>query len=173
MHLPERQELKIQGEIMLIKAEYEAKTVFEIDYDTLKNEGIKVIAFDLDSTVMKSKSGEFSNEVLTMFENLKKDFKLLIISNNNNPQYIEKAENQIDFPVIAPAKKPATQVSKEFLKEHSINPKDMVMVGDRPLTDILFGKFLGCKTILVDSISWMEEKPIVRLARKLERIVNI
>lgn len=158
---------------MLIKADYEAKTVFEINYDKLKEDGIKVIAFDLDSTVMKSKSGEFSKEILSMFENLKKDFSLIIISNNNNPEYIAKAVGQIDFPMIAPAKKPTTGISKAFLKEHGINPKEMVMVGDRPLTDILFGKILGCTTILVDSISWQEEKPIVRFVRKLERIVNI
>lgn len=158
---------------MLIKADYEAKTVFEINYDKLKEDGIKVIAFDLDSTVMKSKSGEFSKEILSMFENLKKDFSLIIISNNNNPEYIAKAVGQIDFPMIAPAKKPSTGISKAFLKEHGINPKEMVMVGDRPLTDILFGKLLGCTTILVDSISWQEEKPIVRFVRKLERIVNI
>ncbi len=30
---------------MLIKADYEAKTVFEINYDKLKEDGIKVIAF--------------------------------------------------------------------------------------------------------------------------------
>lgn len=158
---------------MLIKADYEAKTVFEINYDKLKQDGIKVIAFDLDSTVMKSKSGEFSKEILSMFENLKKDFSLIIISNNNNPEYIAKTVGQIDFPMIAPAKKPTTGISKAFLKEHGINPKEMVMVGDRPLTDILFGKLLGCTTILVDSISWREEKPIVRFVRKLERIVNI
>lgn len=157
---------------MIVKADYEAKTVYEINYDKLKETGIKVIAFDLDSTVMKSKSGIFSPETLQLFENLKKDFKLLIISNNNNLEYISKAAQQIDFPVLAPAKKPATSVSKEFLKEHGINSSEMVMVGDRPLTDILFGKFLGCKTILVDSINWYEERPIVRFARTLERIVS-
>lgn len=158
---------------MLIKADYEAKTVYEIEYDSLKEQGIKVIAFDLDSTVMKSKSGVFSKETLSLFENLKKDFTLLIISNNNNLEYIAKAAKQIDFPVIAPAKKPATAVSKEFLKQNNIDPKEMVMVGDRPLTDILFGKLLGCKTVLVDSISWQEETPIVRFARRVERLVNI
>ena len=59
-----------------------------------------------------------------------------------------------------------------FLKENNITPKQMAMVGDRPLTDILFGKILGCTTILVDSISWQEEKPIVRIARKLEKIFS-
>ncbi len=158
---------------MILKADYEAKTVFEINYDRLKEEGIKIIAFDLDSTVMKSKSGEFSSETMSLFENLKKDFYLIIISNNSNPDYIAKAAGQIDFPVIAPAKKPFTKVSKDFLQTNNLNIKEMVMVGDRPLTDILFGKILGCKTILVDSISWQEEKPVVRLARRLERIVNI
>ena len=158
---------------MILKADYEAKTVFEINYDQLKESGIKVIAFDLDSTVMKSKSGEFSKETLELFKNLKRDFKLLIISNNNNLEYISKAAKQIDFPLIGPAKKPATSISKAFLKENGINIKEMAMVGDRPLTDILFGKLLGCKTILVDSISWQEEKPIVRLVRKIERLVNI
>ena len=100
---------------MLVRADYEAKTVYEINYDQLKEIGIKVIAFDLDSTVMKSKSGTFAQETLQLFENLKKDFSLLIISNNSNAEYIEKAAKQIDFPVIAPAKKPCTKVSKTFL----------------------------------------------------------
>ena len=157
---------------MIIKADFEAKTVFEIEYDKLKAQGIKVIAFDLDSTVMKSKSGTFSSETHDLFNKLKQDFSLLIISNNSNSDYIAKAAKQIDFPVIAPAKKPCTKISKEFLKENNITPKQMAMVGDRPLTDILFGKILGCTTILVDSISWQEEKPIVRIARKLEKIFS-
>lgn len=157
---------------MIIRADYEAKTVFEINYDKLKEDNIKVIAFDLDSTVMKSKSGVFSQETLQLFENLKKDFCLLIISNNQNMEYIHKTAKQIDFPILPHAKKPAISVAKPFLEENGININEMVMVGDRPLTDILFGKFLGCKTILVDSINWFEEKPIVRFARKLERIVS-
>lgn len=157
---------------MIVKADYEAKTVFEINYDKLKENGIKVIAFDLDSTVMKSKSGTFSQETLQLFENLKKDFSLLIISNNQDMEYIQKAAKQIDFPILPHAKKPAVSVAKTFLQEHGISPKNMVMIGDRPLTDILFGKFLGCKTVLVDSINWFEEKPIVRFARTIERIVS-
>ena len=158
---------------MILKADYEAKTIFEIEYDKLKESGIKAIAFDLDSTVMKSKSGKFDIQTLELFEKLKKDFFLMIISNNSNSEYIDKASKQIDFPIIGHAKKPQTSISKEFLNKHNITVQDLVMVGDRPLTDILFGKMLGCKTILVDSISWQEEKPIVRFARKIERLVNI
>ena len=108
---------------MIVKADYVAKTVYEINYDELKLSGINTIAFDLDSTVMKSKSGVFTSETLQLFENLKKDFKLLIISNNSNMDYINKAQQQIDFPVVAPAKKPCTKVSKEFLNTTAQNTK--------------------------------------------------
>lgn len=158
---------------MIVKPDYQAKTVFEINYDKFKNEGMKFLAFDLDSTVMKSKSGKFSDEVLQLFNNLKKDFSLMIITNNQNVEYIQKTINQIDFPVIPHAKKPLTRISQEFFNENNIDIKKMVMIGDRPLTDILFGKFLGCKTVLVDSINWYEEKPIVRIARSIERLVSI
>ena len=158
---------------MLVKADFEAKTVYEINYDLLKEQGIKVIAFDLDSTVMKSKSGEFSQKTLELFESLKNDFSIVIISNNSDKNYIDKAVSQVDFPVIGNAKKPFTKVAKAFLKDHNMNIEEMVMVGDRPLTDILFGKMLGCKTVLVDSISWEEEAPVVRFARKIERFVNV
>ncbi len=158
---------------MIVRPDIKAKTVFEIDYDKLREDGIRVIAFDLDSTVMKSKSGEFSQETLQLFENLKKDFSIMIISNNQDMEYIQKAMQQVDFPVIPHARKPLTEVSKTFLNENGIDIKSMVMVGDRPLTDILFGKILGCKTILVDSINWYEEKPIVRFARNIERVFSI
>ena len=42
------------------------------------------------------------------------------------------------------------------------------MVGDRPLTDILAGKRLGCKTILVGSINPKENLP-TKFVRALER----
>lgn len=158
---------------MILKADYEAKTIFEINYDELKEKGIKTLAFDLDSTVMKSKAGEFAEETIRLLENLKKDFSVLIISNNSNVEYIQKVSSQIDFPAIFHAKKPHLKIAKPFLVEHGIKPEEMAMIGDRPLTDILFGKRLGCTTILVDSINWFEEKPIVRFARALERIVNI
>ena len=56
------------------------------------------------------------------------------------------------------------------MNKHGITSETTCFVGDRPLTDVLCGKNLGCKTILVDSITADIEKPIVRFARKLERI---
>ena len=97
-------------------------------------------------------------------------FFMAIVSNNKNPEYIKKVTAVSNFPILFNAKKPSTKETEKFLKTHNIEAKDCVLVGDRPLTDILCGKLLKCKTILVDSITADSEKPIVRFVRALERL---
>ena len=60
---------------------------------------------------------------------------------------------------------------KDFLKSVNVQPNEAVVIGDRPLTDILAGKLLGGKTILVDSITKDTENKPTRFVRKLERLV--
>ena len=155
---------------MIIKPDYSYNSIFDIDLDELKNKGIKVILSDLDSTVMPSKSGEFPAKVMEWINNFRKDFDFVIISNNKSEEYIKKAQSQCDFEVIGYANKPSAKAMKKYLDKKGFSPKSAVMIGDRPLTDILAGKFLGCKTILVDSITKHTEKPIVRFVRWLERL---
>ncbi len=57
---------------------------------------------------------------------------------------------------------------KSYLESVGIDPSCAVMIGDRPLTDILAGKLLGCKTILVGSINH-EENMLTKFVRALER----
>lgn len=157
---------------MIIKPDYDVETLSDINFDELKSKGIKVIMFDLDSTVMPSKSGQFPSEVLDLFKNLEeKGFLLAIVSNNDKKDYMEKVRTQVSFTVIDKAKKPNTKVMKEFLSSKNILPKESVLIGDRPLTDILAGKFLGSMTILVDSITKDTENKLTRIVRALERSV--
>ena len=155
---------------MFIKPDYNLKSIYEINLDELQKQGIKAMLFDLDSTLMASKSGTYTDETYGFIKSVEEKFFIAIVSNNNNPKYIEKVKSVTHFPVLFNACKPRTGVVRKFLSEHNIEPKDCVLVGDRPLTDILCGKFLGCKTILVDSITADKEHKIVRFVRALERL---
>ena len=157
---------------MFLKPDYNLKDIYEIDFEELKSKGIKALLFDLDSTIMKSKSAEYSAKTREWLSKIEREFVIAVISNNFSEEYIEKVRSISTFDVIGAARKPDPAILLEYLANARIKPSEAVMVGDRPLTDILFGKFLGCKTILVDSINWYEEKPIVRFARGLERIVS-
>lgn len=155
---------------MILKPDYNVVSLFDIDYNELGQKGIKVFLFDLDSTVMPSKSGKYPDNVLSLLESLSKSFKIAIISNNTNKEYIEKVQSISNFPVIGNAKKPSIKIMKEFIQSLEIKPHETIVVGDRPLTDILAGKLLGAKTILVDSISRETENKPTRFVRKLERL---
>lgn len=155
---------------MFLKPDYNLKNIYEINLEELKNNGIKALLFDLDSTLMESKTGKYDEKTLNWLNNVRKDFFIGVISNNHNPQYIEKVRAVSDFPLVFEAKKPDTKATKNFMQNNNLTPECTAFVGDRPLTDVLCGKKIGCTTILVDSISADREKPIVRFARKLERL---
>ena len=154
---------------MFIKPDYNLKNIYEIDFARLKAEGIKCVMFDLDSTVMVSKSGTFLPETIAWFNTFVNDFEVAIISNNPNKNYIERAAKLAPCRVIGKAKKPNPEVAKTYLESIGISPANAVMVGDRPLTDILVGKRLGCKTILVGSINDANENFLIKFVRALER----
>ena len=147
---------------MFIKPDYNLKRLFDIDLEELKKQGIVALLFDLDSTLMASKSGIYSESVLSWLKTVRKDFFIAVVSNNKNSTYISKVKAVSDFP--------NTKKVLEFIKEHNLTPDKCVIVGDRPLTDILCGKRLGCKTILVDSVTADTEHKIVRFVRFLERL---
>jgi len=153
---------------MFIKPDYNLKNIYEINFEELKRQGIKCIMFDLDSTVMRSKSATFEPETINWFNTFINDFEVAIISNNPNKDYIENASKLAPCRVIGHAKKPNPEVAKKYLDEVGIKPEQAVMVGDRPLTDILVGKRLGSKTILVGSIN-PNENLLTKLVRALER----
>ena len=155
---------------MFIKPDYNIKNIYEIDLEELKAKGITALLFDLDSTVMGSKRGYYDKKTLEWLNMVRKDFFIGVVSNNYNPEYIKKVSDCTDFPIVFEAHKPDTKVAKQFMDKHNLKPETTCFVGDRPLTDTLCGKKLGCVTILVDSITADTEKPIVRFARWLERL---
>jgi HAD superfamily phosphatase (TIGR01668 family) len=153
---------------MFLKPDYNLKNVYEINFEELKQQGIKCLMFDLDSTVMVSKSSQFLPETVEWFNTFMNNFEVAIISNNKNDEYISNASKLAPCRVIGRADKPNPKIMGEYLKSVNIEPQNAVMIGDRPLTDILAGKLLGCKTILVGSINPTENLP-TKFVRALER----
>ncbi len=154
---------------MLLKPTHNLKNIYEIDLEKLKQDGIRAIFFDLDSTIMVSKSGEYSEKTAEWLKKVEEDFFIAVITNNKKFDYVEKVKSISSFQVIADAKKPGTKAMRKLLNKINMPPKEVVIVGDRPLTDILAGKLLGCHTILVDSINAENENLATRCVRWLER----
>lgn len=155
---------------MFVKADLIKKDIFDIDYNQLKNDGIKLIIFDLDSTIMKSKSAMYNTRTLELFEKIKTMFQVCVMSNNTNEEYIKKVQEITPFEVYGAARKPNPDFIKQYIEKYKFENNEVVIIGDRPLTDILVGNRIGINSILVDSINQEEEHKIVRFVRKLERL---
>jgi HAD superfamily phosphatase (TIGR01668 family) len=154
---------------MFLKPDFNLSTIYNIDLELLKNQGIKAILFDLDSTIMVSKSGEYHTKTQNWLNEVTKDFFIAVITNNKHSAYLEQVRSVSNFEIIGNAKKPSTKAMNQLLKKINILPQEVVIVGDRPLTDILAGKRLGAKTILVGSINAENENIPTRFVRWLER----
>lgn len=155
---------------MFIKPDYNLENIFAIDLNELKSQGVDALLFDLDSTLMGSKTGYYTEKTINWLNEVRKDFFIGVVSNNYNPDYMAKVQSCTDFPIVFEAHKPDIKVAKKFMDKNNLKPETTCFVGDRPLTDIVCGQRLGCKTILVDSITADIEKPVVRFARWLERL---
>ncbi len=155
---------------MFLVPDYNLKDIYEIDFEELKSKGIKALLFDLDSTIMKSKSAMYSEKTKEWLSTIEREFVIAVISNNFNENYIEKVRAVSTFDVIGAARKPNPKVLLEYLANARIHPSEAAMIGDRPLTDILAGKRAGCITILVDSINAEYENKPTRFVRWLERL---
>lgn len=156
--------------IGFITPTFNIESIYDIDIISLKKMDINALFFDLDSTIMKSKSGKFSYRTLQFLNDLQANFKIAIVTNNSNVDYINEVKSQIDIPVYYGAKKPNIAALLRACRELNVPARNCAMVGDRPLSDILGGQKAGMATILVDSISKEEENKIVRFARFIERL---
>ena len=154
-----------------LKPDYNLKSVYNINPDELISRGIRGVFFDLDSTITVSKSAKFTERARDFIKKLEdKGLKLAIISNNYSDSYIEKVQKEIHIKIYYPAEKPQTKVIMKALEDFGLKPDECVMVGDRPITDILAGKNARMMTILVDGIDAENENLPTRAIRRIERL---
>ena len=155
---------------MFLKADYTLESVLDIDIEEMKNRGVEAFIFDLDNTLMAPNTGFLRDDIKDWLENLTKQFKVAVVSNNPIPSYEKKVKECLDFPVYFKAHKPSRRFVKLALKELGVKAENAAMVGDRPLTDIWVGQRLKMITILVDPLRKHQEHSVVKFLRKLERM---
>ena len=65
---------------MILKPDYNVESLFDIDFKEIKALGVNAVLFDLDSTVMPSKSGEYPPRVIELLNSLNQNFVVAIIN---------------------------------------------------------------------------------------------
>jgi len=151
---------------MLFKPTMYQKNIYEINYTRLKKNGVRVLVFDLDNTLALIDEVECPKRSCQLVEQLKKDFTIYIISNNEWFR-IKPYVKQLGIRGIAKARKPLTKGLKQIIQD-GYKKNEIVMIGDQLVTDILSGNLFGIQTIWTDPLGEKDLK-ITRFNRFLER----
>lgn len=143
-------------------------SIFEIPYQELKEQGIKSLFFDLDNTIIAYDEAELNHKQIEFIQTLKKDFKVMIMSNTNYKR-VSLALNKMDIPFIWHAKKPLKFGFKKGIKILNSSKKETMIIGDQLMTDVFGANRFGIRSILVASVKRKSDRKITKLNRIIEK----
>ncbi|XP_041005340.1 phosphatidylglycerophosphate phosphatase 1, chloroplastic/mitochondrial isoform X1 [Juglans microcarpa x Juglans regia] len=155
-----------------------------IDWIELHRRGFKGVVFDKDNTLTAPYSLKLWGPLCSSLELCKSVFgpEIAVFSNSAglyeydiDGSKARELEGVIGIKVIMhtsiccalEVKKPAGR-AEEIENHFGCKSSQLIMVGDRPFTDIVYGNRNGFLTILTEPLSLAEEPFIVRQVRKLE-----
>lgn len=146
------------------------KTIYEIDLDALRAEGVSGIITDLDNTLVGAREPLATPELIAWLDRVRAlDFRVVIVSNNNQTR-VSRFADPLGIPYIHAARKPSNRSFRKALELLGLRADQVVVVGDQMLTDVLGGKRMGLHTILVSPIAPSDEGVFTRINRRIERI---
>lgn len=142
------------------------QSILDINYDVLKNKGIKYLLFDFDNTIVRITNREISKEFVEKINELKKNFQVIVISNNFSRKIKEQC-SKINISFISFAMKPLPLCYKKVLEKYKCSKIEMCMIGDQLMTDIYGANTFGIFSILVDPLE-KKELQITKINRYIE-----
>ncbi len=140
------------------------KDVQSINYDKLKNLGIKLLLFDFDNTLISKNT---NLDLQDFFTKLKKDFEIIIVSNTLKKNKLHNFCQKLGLKYIHASCKPFKLGFNKIKKHTNIESEKTCMIGDQLLTDIYGGNKNNYYTILVDPF---ENKELI--FTKINRLIE-
>ena len=142
--------------------------VFKIPYEKLKEQGKDTLFFDLDNTIMSYDQTQISKTYLELLNTLKKEFKVVIVSNSGYKR-VSKACLPHDLLFVHSAKKPLKSGYFKAMKLANSTVDTCVFIGDQIMTDVFGSNRIGLFSILTRPVKQRTDHIFTRLNRKIEK----
>ena len=148
----------------------QADSIFALDPQILREQGIKGLIFDLDNTLVEWGAETIDDDLIRLIERFKRAGLRLCIVSNALPQRVEAIAQALGIPGVSQATKPFKTPFRRALLILATRPEETAVVGDQLFTDILGGNRMDLYTIWTPPISETEFVS-TRAVRRLERLV--
>ncbi|VFQ64409.1 unnamed protein product [Cuscuta campestris] len=149
-----------------------------IDWDEVKRRGFEGVVFDKDNTITAPYSLGLWPPLESSFQHCKSLFGNNIAIFSNSAGLLEYdpdgrsslvLEGTIGIKVIRHKLKKPAGTAEEIVQHFGCDSSKLIMVGDRPFTDIVYGNRNGFLTILTEPLSLAREPLVVQQLRVIER----
>lgn len=146
------------------------KSIYCINYEKLKENGIKCLLIDLDNTIVPISVKKPNKKIKDLFIKLQDlGFKVIIFSNSKKSR-IKPFKDDLVVDCAFSCCKPMKNKFLLIMKEYRFSVSEMVIIGDNIVTDILGGNSVGITTILVNPIS-NKERFLTKISRIYEKMI--
>ena len=154
-----------------MKPEKVYKSLAEMPWDILAQEGIRTALLDFDNTLgpdHATEPEEYSYNCIKQIQ--EQGIRCCLVSNAKSGRSAKIAE-MLDIPCVTFAKKPGTSGVLKAIEVMGSTKDESVMVGDQIFTDVIAGNNSGVRTFMVEKLH-KHEAWYVMLKRPLEKIVR-
>lgn len=147
------------------------KSIYDINYESLKKTGIKCLIFDVANTLMPESSIKPNKKVKDLFEDLKDmGFKIILMSNSVKKN-VESFKEELCVDSAYLSFKPFKFKYKKIIKLFNFKTSEIACIGDQILYDIYGANKMDFTSILVNPIS-IDEYAVSKLNRKFENLIT-
>ena len=155
---------------MILYPKYYCKKITDIDIDFLNKNNIKGLILDVDNTLI-----DFDLNIIDgakeWCDSLKKmGIKMIIVSNTNKKQKVERVANHLNIAYIYKAWKPLKKGLVKGKKILNLDYENIATIGDQIFTDVIGANRLKMFPILVEPIA-KKDIWITMLKRPIENLV--
>jgi HAD superfamily phosphatase (TIGR01668 family) len=145
-------------------------SVRAIDLDALWRDGVRVLLLDLDNTLLPRDTNVVPDGAKEWVAGVvSRGFRVCLVSNNWHER-VRRIAGELGLDLVDRAVKPLPFAFLKVLSRARARRSEAAVVGDQLFTDILGGKLLGMRTVLVSPLS-ATDLPHTLLLRRLEAIV--
>lgn len=146
-----------------------ANNIFDVDVNFFKNNGFKVLLFDLDNTLLPYSKKVIEGRTVELINILKKEGLTIYICSNNKGKRVKKIAEVLGVNCSCLMRKPFSGPLKRLIKRENWSKDEVILIGDQIQTDIIAGNKAGIRTLLLEPLDPSIEPPWTRFNRHFDR----
>lgn len=128
-------------------------SIYDIDFNKLKAAGIKVVASDLDNTLVPHYEKVPDQKVYDLVNKIKQFGLEFVILSNNKEERVKGFADALGVDYYFGSKKPLKKNFLKIFKKYNVSANQVCLIGDQIMTDVWGANRLGVISIYVEPLA--------------------